>query len=152
MRPFGVLVISIFLLLMALVCISGGLMMFLFEEETRNLIQEEFKHIAGIYGISENVFDEVYNAMGISVLSIGIVYFINSVGIFMLKNWARILAIILFSFQMLYSILLIYYDPFAVIYIGISIAVIWYLLRTDVAEMFKGKKMSIEERVLGQKP
>ncbi|MEM4539876.1 MAG: hypothetical protein QXP46_00045 [Archaeoglobaceae archaeon] len=152
MRPFGVLMISIFLLLMALVCISGSLMMLLFEEEARNLIQEEFKHIADIYGISEDVFDEVYDTMAISVFLIGLVYFINSAGIFMLKNWARLLAIILFSFQMLYSLLLIYYDPFAAIYIAISIAVIWYLLRADIAETFKGKKMSIEERVLGQKP
>lgn len=152
MRPFGVLVITIFLLLSALTCISGGLMMLLFEEEARSLIEEEFRQIAVIYGLSEDVFEEIYSMIVISVFLVGALFFVNAMGIFMLKNWARFLAIILFSFQMLYSVLLIYYDPFVFVYIVISIAVIWYLLRTDVAEKFKGKKMSIEERVLGQKP
>ncbi|MEM2727056.1 MAG: hypothetical protein QXV61_02225 [Archaeoglobaceae archaeon] len=125
--------------------------MMLIFEEAQTLIQEEFSHIAEAYGLSEEVFDEVYSTMVVSVFLVGIVYLINSVGIFMLKNWARFLAIFLFSFQMLYSALLFYYDPLAVIYIAISIAVIWYLLRKDVVELFKGKEMSIEERILGQK-
>lgn len=126
--------------------------MLFFEEEFSSLIKQEFEQIAEIYGISKELFEEIYTTIAISVILIGIVYFVNAMGLFMLKNWARILAIILFSFQMLYSLLLLYYDPFAAIYIAISIAVIWYLLRKDISEVFRGRDLSIEERILGQKP
>lgn len=126
--------------------------MLLFKEETYESIQKEFEQIAKIYGFSTEVIEENYYIISISLVLVGVIFLITAIGIFMLKNWARILAIILFCFQMLYSAILFYYDPLALIYIAISILVIWYLLRADVTEIFKGDRMSIEERILGQKP
>ncbi|MCQ4152642.1 MAG: hypothetical protein NOM71_00080 [Archaeoglobi archaeon] len=151
MQPVGVFLISAFFIFTALVCISGGLMMLLLEEQIKPLILEEFRKVAEIYNISEEILNEIYFTVSFCVILIGLVYLLDGVGLFMLKNWARYLAILLSLFQMLYSTLLIYSDPFAIIYTGISVFVIWYLLRKDISELFGGKKPSIEERILGQR-
>ncbi|MCX8172415.1 MAG: hypothetical protein N3D09_02225 [Archaeoglobaceae archaeon] len=150
MRPFGVLVIGIFLLFIAFTCILGGLMMIFLKEEVYELIQTELGRIATVYGIPMDFIKDVYDFISIGVVLVGVLYLIDGAGVLMLKNWARILAILLFCFQMLYSTILFYYDPFAVVYIAIGILAIWYLLRRDVARIFGEKKMSIEERILGK--
>ena len=150
MRPFGVLLISVLFILIALVCISSGFMMLL-DEGAKSLIFEEFRKVAGMYNISEETLDKIYLEVSFYVVLFGLVYLLDGVGILMLKNWARYLAIFLSLFQMLYSALMIYYDPFAIVYIGIGVLVIWYLLRKDISELFKEKKPSIEERILGQR-
>jgi len=146
----GVILIAVFLLLLALVCLLGGITMLFFEEEIRPLIQSEFERISAIYGVSGNFLEEIYDTVVFSLVLVGLVYLFCSIGLLMLKNWARFLAIFLFAFQMLYSTLLFLYDPFAIIYIIIGVLAIWYLLRKDVLEAFS-RKASIEERILGQK-
>lgn len=104
------------------------------------------------YEIPSEIFEEVYYVVSLVVLALGFVFLINAIGLFMLKNWARILAMALFAFQTLYSALLLPYDPLAVVNFAIGILVIWYLLRKDVKEKFSRKSLSIEERILGQNP
>ena len=149
MLPVGVLLISAFFILTALVCISGGLMMVLSEDWIKPLIFEEFRKVSKIYNISEEMLNEIYFTVSFCVILIGLVYLLDGIGILMLKKWARYLAILFSLFQMPYSIVMIYFDPFAIIYTSISLLMVWYLLRRDIAEIFGSRKTSIEERILG---
>ncbi|MEM4645590.1 MAG: hypothetical protein QW421_05530, partial [Archaeoglobaceae archaeon] len=72
-------------------------------------------------------------------------------GVFMLKNWARIFAIAILAFQFIYSLFLIYFDLLSILGALLSAGFMVYLLRRDVREKFQGKKMTIEERILGKK-
>ncbi|MCS7131022.1 MAG: hypothetical protein NZ872_06355 [Archaeoglobaceae archaeon] len=152
MRPFGVLLICILLLFNAFVCISGALLMVFFKEELYPMLQKEFEAISKGYEIPKELFEEIYDKVSSVVLIIGLIFLINAIGLFMLKNWARLLAIAMFIFQILYSALILPNDPLAMINIAIGFAVILYLFRGEVREKFSSKKISIEERILGQKP
>ncbi|MDK2795785.1 MAG: hypothetical protein PWQ22_827 [Archaeoglobaceae archaeon] len=151
MRPLGVILISVLLLLNAVIGILSGLGMVLLREELFPIIQTEFEEVAKGYELPQGIVGEVYDLVSIVIIALGLIFFLSAVGLFMLKNWARILTIFLFVFQLVYSSLLLVYDPFGIINVLIAISVIWYLLRKDVKEKFEGRKVSIEERILGQK-
>lgn len=151
MRPLGVILISVLLLLNAVIGILSGLGMVLLREELFPIIQTEFEEVAKGYELPQGIVGEVYDLVSVVIMALGLIFFLSAVGLFMLKNWARILTILLFVFQLVYSSLLLVYDPFGIINVLIAISVIWYLLRKDVKEKFEGRKVSIEERILGQK-
>ncbi|MDI9611018.1 MAG: hypothetical protein QXQ38_02725 [Archaeoglobaceae archaeon] len=151
MRPLGVLLICILLLFNAIITIFSGLLMVLFKEELYQMFQKEFEALSKGYEIPLELLKETYDIVLVLVLLIGVLFLVNAIGLFALKNWARVLAIALFGFQILYSALILPYDPLAVINIAIGALVIWYLLRKEVKEKFSRKSLSIEERILGQK-
>lgn len=151
MRPLGVIVISVLLLLNAVISILSGIGMILLKEELFPIIQKEFEAISEGYELPASIFEDIYDSVSIVIIVLGLIFLLSAVGLFMLKNWARILTIILFTFQLIYSALLLIHDPLGVINVVIAVSVIWYLMRKDVKEKFKGKEVSIEERILGQK-
>lgn len=151
MRNFGILAISILLILNAAIYILAGLGMVLFKEEVLPIIQKEFETVAEGYELPDSIFEELYYLVSVVIVALALLFLLSATGILMLKNWARILTVILFAFQLTYSVLLLPYDPLGVINVLIAALVIWYLLRKDVGDIFKARRLSIEERILGRK-
>ncbi len=156
MRPIGVVLLVIFLILEGFVSILLGAGMILAKEDFYAVMKEEFGKIIGELNVThiidyEEVFEIVYEATSFATIFIGIIYIIVAVGVFALKNWARSLAMLLLVFQFAYSLITIYVDPSSIVVLVISIGFLWYLLRKDVKEMFSRKKTTIEERILGKR-
>jgi hypothetical protein len=151
MRNFGILAISILLLLNATICILASLGMILFREEVLPIIQKELETVAEGYELPGSIFEELYDLVSVVIVALALLFLLSAAGILMLKNWARILTVILFAFQLTSSVLLLPYDPLSVTNVLIAALVIWYLLRKDVRDIFKARRLSIEERILGRK-
>ncbi len=151
MRNFGILAISILLILNAAIYILAGLGMVLFKEEVLPIIQKEFETVAEGYELPDSIFEELYYLVSVVIVALALLFLLSATGILMLKNWARILTVILFAFQLTYSVLLLPYDPLGVINVLIAALVIWYLLRKDVGDILWARRLSIEERILGRK-
>ncbi|MFN3383701.1 MAG: hypothetical protein ACK401_02250 [Archaeoglobaceae archaeon] len=156
MRPIGVLLVAAFLILEGFANILIGAGMILAKEDFYEVMKEEFGKIIRELNAThivdyEEVFDTVYEVASFATIFIGILYIIVAIGVFALKNWARYLAIVLLVFQFTYSLVTVYIDPSSILGVVISIALLWYLFRKDVKEMFLGKKTTIEERILGEK-
>ncbi len=66
----------------------------------------------------------------------------------MLKEWGRILAIVLCGINVVYFVFVSFVNVKAVIYAIVNLIVIWYLMKRG--DVFKEK--SIEERILDQNP
>ncbi|MEM4473061.1 MAG: hypothetical protein QXR27_05205 [Archaeoglobaceae archaeon] len=155
MRPLGILLLTIFLLLEGIAGIFMGVGMLLAKEEIYGLLKTEFERFLIEFNatnfISENLFETIYNFTSVATILIGFVYLLIAFGVFMLKNWARIFAIAILAFQFIYSLFLIYFDLLSILGALLSAGFMVYLLRRDVREKFQGKKMTIEERILGKK-
>ncbi|MEM0350431.1 MAG: hypothetical protein QXU61_01500 [Archaeoglobaceae archaeon] len=155
MRPIGILLLTIFLLLEGIAGIFMGVGMLLAKEEIYGLLKTEFERFLIEFNatnfISENLFETIYNFTSVATILIGFVYLLIAFGVFMLKNWARIFAIAILAFQFIYSLFLIYFDLLSILGALLSAGFMVYLLRRDVREKFQGKKMTIEERILGKK-
>ncbi|MEM0315708.1 MAG: hypothetical protein QXL61_06390 [Archaeoglobaceae archaeon] len=155
MQRLGVLFVAIFLVLEGFANLLLGAGMILAKESFYDMMKEEFKKtlkdLNATHLVGENVFDTVYDVMSFATIFIGALYLIVAAGVIVLKNWARILAVILLVFQLVYSLATVHVDPTSVLGVVISVALIWYLSRRDVREMFSGKKTTIEERILGRK-
>ncbi|MGQ9721872.1 MAG: hypothetical protein ACUVXA_11190 [Candidatus Jordarchaeum sp.] len=70
----------------------------------------------------------------------GIIYLIGGIGMLSLKNWARILAIIIAILGLIGGILLLITIVgiiFGIIYIVFSIIIIWYLSQEEVKAYFE---------------
>ncbi|MEM1579190.1 MAG: hypothetical protein QXN34_05435 [Archaeoglobaceae archaeon] len=161
MPPLGVLFIAVFMIFIALIGILSGSSMMLFKEEVYPVLEEEFKNVLYSLNVTfdisnlENlgdIFSKLYDAIAIGTILIGMLYLIGAIGLLMLKNWARILTMVLFGFEILYSLFTIQYDLFALFTLVLSILVIVYLMQRNVGEKFGRRKISIEDRILGQKP
>jgi len=78
----------------------------------------------------------------------GIVYLLAGFGLFTLKEWGRILTVLIAGFNVVYSIFLVFIQPLIAVEIAINILVIWYLMKPEIREKFS-RKITIEERILG---
>lgn len=156
MKPLGVLIVSVFLILESFAGILTGLGMIVAKEEFYGVMKEEFKRILSDLNATnvvdaEGIFDKVYELTSYAVIILGVLYLIVAIGVFTLKNWARIFTIIFLVFQLFYSLVTVYANPLSLLGVAISAGLIFYLLKRDVKEKFLGKQMTIEERVLGRK-
>ncbi|MEM4645258.1 MAG: hypothetical protein QW421_03800, partial [Archaeoglobaceae archaeon] len=119
MRPIGILLLTIFLLLEGIAGIFMGVGMLLAKEEIYGLLKTEFERFLIEFNatnfISENLFETIYNFTSVATILIGFVYLLIAFGVFMLKNWARIFAIAILAFQFIYSLFLIYFDLLSIL-------------------------------------
>ncbi len=147
--------LGVFLSLEGLVAVLIGLGMIIAREEVYELMKKEFERALQEFNsthiLAPEFFDRIYDLISLFALAVGIAHLITSLGILLLKKWARIAAIALLGYQLVYSSLVIVFDVFSILFVIVSVLFIWYLLRRDVKEIFSGKKMSIEEKILGRK-
>ncbi len=110
----------------------------------------KFLNETSIYEIpmDEETLKTIYDLASYSALLFGAVYTVTGFGLFMLKEWGRILAVIISGFNVVYSIFLFFVQPAAIAEILLHLLIIWYLMKPDVRENFT-RKISIEERILG---
>ncbi|MEM4503587.1 MAG: hypothetical protein QXW59_01770 [Archaeoglobaceae archaeon] len=155
MQRLGILFVAIFLILEGFANVLLGAGMILAKENFYELMKEEFKKalkdLNATHLIAEEIFDTAYDVISFATILIGALYLIIALAIIALKSWARVLAVILLVFQLAYSLATVHVDPTSILGVAISVALIWYLSRKDVREMFSGKKTTIEERILGRK-
>lgn len=152
----GVLLVAVFLVLEGFTNLLLGAGMMLAKEEFYETMREDFeralKELNATHFVDlEKDFDRIYEATSFALAFIGVLYLIVAIGVFALKNWARIFAIALLVLQLVHSLATIHLGLASLLGVVISVALIWYLLRKDVKEMFSGKEMTIEEKVLGRK-
>lgn len=154
MRSVGVLLVAIFLILEGFASILTTLGMIFAREEVYDLMKGEFERILenlNATHLTSQTFDILYEITCFATLFFGVLYLIVAAGVLALRNWARISAIVLLVLQFVYSLAMVYIDPFSILGVAIAAVLVWYLLRKEVKEKFSGKSMSIEERVLGKK-
>jgi len=93
------------------------------------------------------------------VTIIGAIYFIISIGLFMLKNWARITAIVMFSVAIIENVLsavFIHKGDYATVIeisaaifrLAVSVVIIVYLLRKNIKSIFNRAGKEIKEHVI----
>jgi uncharacterized membrane protein (DUF2068 family) len=154
MRPFGVTVLSVFLIAVGMLSIVGGTSLILTHEQVAPIILKEYGDFlnetmeGAPVPLTEDVLKSMLFALSVLVIVLGMIYFAIGLGLWWLKNWARIAAVFLSGLNVVYGLFVVFINPFALIEIIINVLIIWYLMRKDVREAF-GRKLSIEERVLG---
>lgn len=157
MRPLGVTLISIFMLLSGLLYFISSFAMIALKNEILEILKEGTfleEEIAKVFPISEveNIYDfveKMYDLMILILFVIGLVYLLSSYGLFTVKNWGRILTILLCGLEVLFCATFIIFNPFLIFELIVSVLIIWYLMKKDVKEIFI-KKLSIEDRILGK--
>nr|MDO8082606.1 hypothetical protein [Candidatus Freyarchaeota archaeon] len=127
-RPEHVAGFVIIIMILGILIIVGGIIALILAAPTLMNLQEGFSPIIGIVGII-----------------VGAIYLMLGFGLWMLKNWARILTIILAILTIIGSILGLFIFPIGtvagVIGLFLSIIIIVYLTREDVSAYFKTLKI-----------
>ena len=162
MRPLGVTLLSVFMIAGGILLLLSGVSMMamkeillpLFSEEYRLMINQTFNQ-----SLNQTIFplelqgemlETFYSAVAAIAITLGIIYTITGLGLWSLKEWARIMTVILCGLSVLYSLIGIFFDPLLLVQLAVNLLIIWYMMRRDVREAF-GKRTSIEERILGEK-
>ncbi len=151
-RPRGVTIIGFFALLFGFFLLVSGVSLITTKSLTLQIFMKEYKQIVAqlnATGIGENMIAQLYDAVAYAAIIVGVIYAIVGMGLLSMQSWARIVAVILAGINVVYSLFVVFLDPLAIVSIVINVLIIWYLMRPDVRESF-GKKMSIEERILGE--
>ncbi len=141
-RPVGVTILAILDFLGAAICLLGGIGMLVGGGAIATAISQQ----AGASGAG------VLQALG---AGLGVVLLIGAAlgallgwGLWTLKNWARIVTIVLMGINILFALLgllgtLAHFNLFTLIWTLFWIAVygliIWYLLKPDVKAAFQGR-------------
>lgn len=122
-RPLGVAILAVLWMLVGVVNILYSICIFLFST------------LMGSY---------LLGVMSILPLISSIFYLVIGIGLWKLKNWVRILVLVLLSLGVLLSIIpLLFGDYLEIIPISISIIIIWYLLQPNVGSAFTAHKGSV---------
>ncbi|WP_456328729.1 DUF7144 family membrane protein [Archaeoglobus sp.] len=152
MRPLGVTVLSFILLAIGSLSLITGVALIstkeesypIFAEEYEKLLNQSFSNIS----ITGEDLKTVYEMASYMAALYGIVYLLAGFGLFTLKEWGRILTVLIAGFNVVYSIFLVFIQPLIAVEIAINILVIWYLMKPEIREKFS-RKITIEERILG---
>lgn len=152
MRPLGVTILSLIMLVGGITFFASGLSLIFSKEIAYPIFKEEYSMLINqsFYGvnISEEEFLQVYDAVSYIVIFFGAVYALMGLGLFMMKEWARIGTVVLAGFNVLYGIFLVFIQPIGALPIILNLIVIWYLMRPEIRDRF-ARKLSIEDRILG---
>ncbi len=152
MCPLGVTVLSIVFLLIGSFAFVTGVVLISTKEESYSVFVEEYgKYLNQSFGnittTKENI-EMTYEMVSYVAALFGFVYLLAGFGLFTLKEWGRILAVLIAGFNVVYSIFLFFVQPLAAFEIAVNLLIIWYLMKQDVREKFS-RKITIEERILG---
>ncbi|WP_202318508.1 DUF7144 family membrane protein [Archaeoglobus neptunius] len=156
MRPLGVTVLSLLLLVGGSVLFIAGVSLVAsmdtafptFVQEYSKFLNES-ANVTGLQtGMSEDMMLKLYETASYIAIVMGAIYITAGFGLFTLREWGRVLTVLISGFNVIYSIFLAFIQPMAIVDIALNLVVIWYLMRPDVREKFT-RKISIEERILG---
>ncbi|MET1124543.1 MAG: hypothetical protein ABWW66_04670 [Archaeoglobaceae archaeon] len=149
MRPLGVSLVAIFMLFVGAVGVFLGLSMFAARDEGIEIFKQEYEELAKDFGVNipEGELEFLYDAASISMLTFGFLYFAAGWGLLNMREWGRILAVLLCGLNALYGMMMTFLSPIFAIEIAVNVLVIWYLMK--VRELF-AKRVSIEERILSE--
>jgi len=153
MRPLGVTVISVIMLIGGILFFISGLSLMFSKDVAYPIFSEEYKVLLnqsmyGMANVTEELLKEIYDTLIYVAIFFGAVYAVVGFGLFTMREWGRIATVILAGFNVLYGIFLMLIQPLAAVSIVLNLLVIWYLMRPEVRDKFT-RKISIEDRVLG---
>ena len=146
-RPTGVTIISILCFIGAAFCVLGGILMIAGGGFMASLMnQQGGQGSAGAAGILAGLGA----AVGVGIIIVGGVYALVGMGLWKLKEWARITSIVLLGIGIALQALgllgsLSHFNLFSVVWslfwIAVDAFVIWYLLKPEVKAAFKGAQI-----------
>lgn len=86
----------------------------------------------------ENLLSRLGKTLGIGALMIALVYLVVGIGLWTLRNWARVLTLILVTIWLLFGLLSLLRYPtiFHIVRVLIDIAILAYLMLPDVKKVF----------------
>jgi uncharacterized membrane protein (DUF2068 family) len=142
-RPVGVTILAILYFLGAVCCVLGGIGVIAgggFMATIANQAKEAGPGAAGLIAGLGAVF-------GVILLIVAALYALLGWGLWKVKNWARIVTIVLLAIGIVFQLLsvlgtLAHFNLFALIWIlfwtAIDVLIIWYLVKADVKAAFQG--------------
>ena len=123
-RPEGITLLSALFWVLALLAIIGGLIMMVTSNALIELIEEEGKDVP--HEVID-LLDSLFIGIGIIIIIMGILYIITGWGLWTMKSWARLVAIIL-------AIISVLNFPIGTI---LGIIILWYLFKPEIKEAFQ---------------
>lgn len=154
MRPLGITLLSLTMLIGGVIFFASGLSLIFSKEIAYSIFKEEYSMLLNksFYGIniSEEEFLQIYDAVSYIAVLFGATYALMGLGLFVMREWARIGTIILAGFNVLYGIFLVFIQPIGALPVILNLIIIWYLMRPDIRDRFT-RKLSIEDRILGNR-
>jgi hypothetical protein len=143
-RPVGVTILAILAFIGAAFCLLGGIVMMAGGGFMATLMsQQGGQGSAGAAGVLAGLGA----VAGVFIIIIGGVYALVGFGLWKLKNWARIVSIVLLGIGVAVQLLgllgtLAHFNLFAfvwsVLWIAVDAFIIWYLLKPEVKAAFQG--------------
>ena len=150
-KPLGVIIISILMFFIGSLSLIGGIYIYLAKDIIVKVMLENYSDVLNeAFGVkvNESIVKSTLNFVSTFSLIFGVLYLSAGFGLWMLKEWGRILAIVLCGINVVYFVFVSFVNVKAVIYAIVNLIVIWYLMKRG--DVFKEK--SIEERILDQNP
>jgi len=152
MRPLGVTILSIIFLVIGLLSLITGVVLISTKEESYPIFAEEYEELLNQYFVNTSITGEdlktIYEMASYMAALFGVVYLLAGFGLFTLKEWGRILTVLIAGFNVVYSIFLVFIQPLVTFEIVINLLIIRYLMKPEIRGKFS-KKITIEERILG---
>ena len=156
MRPLGVVVIAVFMFVVGIISVVGGIFLFAMKsvlakfliEEYSDAIREMLNQSGIVLEVNKEILEGIILTSSYLAIFIGSAYLIAGFGLWKLKEWGRIATIIISGINVVYGLFIVFIDPLASFEIALNVVIIWYLMRRNVRERFV-RKISIEERILG---
>jgi uncharacterized membrane protein (DUF2068 family) len=138
MRPTGVTILAVLCYLGAACSILVGLAMFLGMGAIGAMMEASMPGATAMMGA-------IGAGLGIVIMLFGVLYFFVGWGLWTLKNWARIVALVLTFISLGLTVLglfgsLITFEPvslfFNLVFVGIYGLIAWYLMQAHVKQAF----------------
>ena len=123
-RPDGITLLSALFWVLALLAIIGGIIMMVTSNAIIELIEEEGKDVP--HEVID-LLDSLFIGISIILIIIGVLYIIAGWGLWTMKSWARLVAIIL-------AIISVLNFPIGTI---LGIIILWYLFKPEIKEAFQ---------------
>lgn len=121
-RPEGITLLAALFWILAILALVGSLFMLV----TKDAIVEIIEDQPEVTGEIIDIVDSVMLGTGIIIFFLGICYIITGWGLWTLKSWARIVALILAAISLLSF-------PIGTI---IGIVALWYLFKPEIKKAF----------------
>ena len=146
-RPTGITILAILNFIGAAFCLLGGIGMILGGGFIATMLSQQGQGSAGAAGILAGLGA----AAGVFIIIVGGVSALVGFGLWKLKNWARIVSIILIGINAAFQLLgilgtLTHFNLFALIWgvfwVAVDAFVIMYLLKPEVKAAFQQRPMA----------
>ena len=146
-RPVGVTILAILNFIGAAFCLLGGIGMILGGGFIATMLSQQGQGSAGAAGVLAGLGA----AAGVFIIIIGGVSALVGFGLWKLKEWARVVSIVLYGISAALQLLgllgsLAHFNAFALIWsvfwVAVDAFVIWYLLKPEVKAAFRQRPMA----------